>query len=144
MTIDDPAELWADYEVPERFSQHERAIAVCTKILAHTVTSFHSDHRLLSSKKRRKKAKAGKVVDDRKDYVLGQAVKVDARRYLQDYLSGDSGRLAKLRWLVRGHFRNQAYGPNRSKRKQIFIEPFWKGPEQGAVNVREHKMGDEP
>lgn len=33
------------------------------------------------------------------------------------------------RWLVDGHFRNQACGPGRAERKLIYIMPFMKGPD---------------
>jgi len=33
------------------------------------------------------------------------------------------------RFVVRGHWRNQAHGPNRELRKRMWIEPHWKGPE---------------
>jgi len=33
---------------------------------------------------------------------------------------------------VRGHYRNQVHGPGHRDRKLIWIEPFWKGPENGA------------
>lgn len=34
---------------------------------------------------------------------------------------------------VRGHWRQQAYGPGRADRKTIWIQPFWKGPEMGEI-----------
>ncbi len=33
------------------------------------------------------------------------------------------------RWVVRGHFRSQPYGPGRTKRKVIFVDSFVKGPD---------------
>ena len=36
------------------------------------------------------------------------------------------------RFIVQGHWRNQAYGPDRKSRRHIFIEPYWKGPEIGT------------
>jgi hypothetical protein len=39
-----------------------------------------------------------------------------------------SGEL-RTRFIVRGHWRNQAHGPNRSLRKRKWIQPHWKGPE---------------
>lgn len=35
----------------------------------------------------------------------------------------------KSRFIVRGHWRNQACGPGMHERKRIFIEPYWKGPD---------------
>jgi hypothetical protein len=33
-----------------------------------------------------------------------------------------------VRWMVRGHWRNQAYGPNRQLRRPVWINPHIKGP----------------
>lgn len=46
---------------------------------------------------------------------------------------GESGVEWQHRWLVRGHPRWQACGPGRSERKLIFIQPFWKGPEDAPI-----------
>lgn len=36
---------------------------------------------------------------------------------------------AKYRYVVRGHFRNQACGAGRSQRRKIYVAAHWKGPE---------------
>lgn len=41
------------------------------------------------------------------------------------------------RWIVRGHWRWQAYGPNRSERRRIWIHPFVKGPEGAPLKQSE-------
>jgi hypothetical protein len=46
--------------------------------------------------------------------------------------SGDEGEETarwSSRWVVRGHFRSQPYGPGRSRRKVIYVDSFVKGPE---------------
>lgn len=45
--------------------------------------------------------------------------------------NGLAGRTWKLsaRFIVRGHWRNQVHGPQRSLRRRQWIQPFWKGPE---------------
>jgi hypothetical protein len=45
----------------------------------------------------------------------------------------------KSRFIVRGHYRNQAHGPSRSLRTSKWISPFWKGPEEGARLVHTYK-----
>lgn len=45
----------------------------------------------------------------------------------------------KSRFVVRGHYRNQAHGPNRSLRTMKWIAPFFKGPEEGARLVHTYK-----
>lgn len=49
-----------------------------------------------------------------------------------------SGRTYRVRWPVKGHWRNQAYGPGRAYRRPTYIAPFIKGPlgaplKQGAT-----------
>jgi len=43
-----------------------------------------------------------------------------------------------FRFIVQGHWRNQAYGPSRKSRKLIFIEPHWRGPTYAEVINSEH------
>ncbi|WP_236788087.1 hypothetical protein [Amycolatopsis sp. GM8] len=42
--------------------------------------------------------------------------------------AGDEREFA-VRWMVRGHWRNQAYGPNRQLRRPVWINPHIKGPD---------------
>lgn len=50
-------------------------------------------------------------------------------------VAGASDEVKKLtkRFVVRGHFRQQAHGPNRTLRKTIFVRSFWKGPPWGEL-----------
>lgn len=42
--------------------------------------------------------------------------------------SSAGGRSFHVRWMVKGHWRKQFYGPGRAKRRRMFIAPFMKGP----------------
>lgn len=59
-------------------------------------------------------------------------------RYSQN--SGSDGapsiRTIDKRFLVRGHWRNQAVGPGRRERALIWIEPHWKGPDLAEITSR--------
>lgn len=46
----------------------------------------------------------------------------------------------KHRHIVRGHYRNQAHGIRHRERKQIWIQPFWKGPADGAALVHTYVL----
>ena len=50
-----------------------------------------------------------------------------------------SGRVYTRRWIVRGHWTHQAYGPGRELRRVQYIEPYVKGPE-GAPLVATEKV----
>jgi hypothetical protein len=88
-----------------------------------------------------KKPKIGKSLNDPGIHHIALAVKVDCRQAIKDYLSGERGKSPTVRWLARGHWKNQPYGPRNSLRKNIHIEPYWnpKDPEK-PVAERPHKI----
>lgn len=47
--------------------------------------------------------------------------------------SEDGGRRYSARWVVRGHWRQQAHGPGRSQRRTQWIESYIKGPEDAPL-----------
>ncbi len=72
-------------------------------------------------------------------FKLGLPVKIDLRQHLREALDGKAGGSPTVQFLVRGHWRAQAYGPKASLRKTIWVEPFWKGPEDTRVLLRTHQ-----
>jgi len=64
---------------------------------------------------------------------IGKPIKIDCREALKNYIAtgharaGGTRSLPKVQWLVRGHWRNQPYGPRRLGRRRQWISPFWKG-----------------
>jgi hypothetical protein len=76
-------------------------------------------------------------------FLLSAPVKVDLRDHLAAALSGRKGASPTVQFLVRGHWRNQAHGPKASLRKTIWIQPFWKGPEESRILLRQHRIEGE-
>jgi hypothetical protein len=71
---------------------------------------------------------------------VGRSVKIDPT--LVKYARVGAREIAlqiKHRFIVRGHYRNQAYGPGHQDHKMIWIEPYWKGPEEGAKIMHTYK-----
>jgi hypothetical protein len=62
---------------------------------------------------------------------------VTLRRAKQSRRAGDQepGRTVSVRFVVRGHWKRQAYGTGRSKRKTIYVAPFMKGPEGAPLKL---------
>jgi len=49
----------------------------------------------------------------------------------QPDVSRRSGCKLEIRQYVRGHKKRQPFGPKRTERREIFIAPYWRGPEDG-------------
>lgn len=64
-------------------------------------------------------------------YDVGRVVKLskEMREALKSARGGGDSRSLIHRFIVRGHWRNQPHGPNRSLRRRQWVEPFWKGPD---------------
>ena len=63
---------------------------------------------------------------------------VDLRRHASrdaDQPQEAPQRTYSVRWMVRGHWKNQAYGPARSLRKRIYVAPFLKGPDNAPLKT---------
>lgn len=58
-----------------------------------------------------------------------------------DFTEEEQTRTLTKRFLVRGHWRQQAYGEGFQKHKLIFIAPFWKGPEDGELIEKVYTVG---
>lgn len=76
-------------------------------------------------------------------YLLSKPLAIDLRDELAEHLRGRRGAgggSPKVQFLVRGHYKQQAHGPRHSLRKTIWVEPFWKGPEETRVLLRHVKV----
>jgi hypothetical protein len=78
-------------------------------------------------------------------YLLAHPVIIDLRAAVREAVTGrrPGGGSPKVQFLVRGHWRNQAYGPKMALRRRQWIEPFWKGDEEARVLLRSYRVSDE-
>lgn len=79
------------------------------------------------SKTRRRLQDRLDAMDKRRRVVLGPGIEVDRAE------APGSGQRLTIRVRVQGHWRRQAHGQGFKERKLIWIEPFWRGPEDGAT-----------
>lgn len=93
-------------------------------------------------RKQRKGKKAKKPLP--KHWDIHPTIKIKPQLKRAALQGAENSPLWKLehRYLVRGHWRNQAYGPNRSKRQLKWIAPYWKGPEDTEVLERTYDVLD--
>jgi hypothetical protein len=122
-------------DVPRDLSEDERLLGLITRLVLNVCVavdglggSSAAELRPRTRRRRGEKRRRMRSLDGNTGYDFHLPVSVDVRGHVADYLSGDVKRVYKLRWIVRGHWRNQPYGPDRSLRRLTWIEPYWKGP----------------
>lgn len=71
-------------------------------------------------------------------FQLTRDVKVDVRDAVRDYVRGVTRNSPTVQTLVRGHWRRQPFGKGGTERKNIFVEPYWRGPEDAPIALRKH------
>ena len=72
-------------------------------------------------------------------FVVTRNVVHDMREAVCEYLRGNRKTLS-VQTMVTGHWRWQPHGAGRALVKHIFIEPFWRGPEDAPIALRKHKL----
>lgn len=65
-------------------------------------------------------------------------VRHDFRSVVRDYVAGTGTKLS-VQGFVEGHFKSQVHGAGRTLRKRIFVEPYWRGPEDAPIALRKHR-----
>ena len=60
---------------------------------------------------------------------VGRRLEVDLREEVKAYCRGETRKSPEIGGWVSSHWKTQPYGPAKSLRKWIFVEPYWRGPE---------------
>jgi hypothetical protein len=73
---------------------------------------------------------------------VGRDMTVKATPALRQFIRhGDGHGSPSVQTLVRGHTKRQICGPGGSLRKIIWVEPYWRGPEEAPILVRPYRVG---
>jgi len=136
-----PAQLSA--EVRLRHISVRALLNVCVALDAKAATLDRIKRKPPRRRKKRRRKPAPAKVDAlhlASQYTFGMPVSVNVVQHVQSYLKGDTGRACKVRWIVRGYWRDQAYGPRHSLRRRQWIAPHPAGRKGASRLVREHAL----
>ena len=101
------------------------------RVLANTLLYINSNGGLPAEKKIGAEVPVEREHKTEPRFRVGRPIKLGARlkAAIKEGLGGGASWKLDSRFVVRGHWRNQAYGPEHSLRRKQWIEPYWKGPE---------------
>lgn len=75
-------------------------------------------------------------------FQVGKPIALDLRDTVASFIKhGPRGpQTINVQVLVRGHFKTQRHGPKNSLVKVIWLEPYWRGPEDAPILTRPHDL----
>lgn len=82
------------------------------------------------------KAKLRKLLRDKSPYLVGTRIKFDPRLEKVAHEVGHGRAQPTIASYVRGHRRTQPYGPQRSMRKVVWIDPYWRNLENDRASSK--------
>jgi hypothetical protein len=91
-----------------------------------------------SSKRERLRAE-WKRLDPQRRIVLGRGV-IAPRPSVEARGESGTGQLLTVQVRVQGHWKHQPHGPGNKQRKLLWIQPYWRGPEDGPVRNTPHRL----
>lgn len=124
----DPIEAYVTSALGQSFDAEMTARA--RRVLGNTLLYINANGGLPAEKKVGAEVAVEREHSDPR-FRVGRAIKLGAKlkNAIREGLRGGASWKLESRFVVRGHWRNQAYGPDRSLRRRQWISPFWKGPE---------------
>jgi hypothetical protein len=99
------------------------------RVLANTLLYINSNGGLPPQKKIGADVPVEREHNTEPRFRVGRPIKLGTRlkEAIKGGLGGGTSWKLDSRFVVRGHWRNQAYGPEHSLRRKQWIEPYWKG-----------------
>jgi hypothetical protein len=134
----------------EHIRQDQRIYHLVSRLVFNSILTLTDPDRVRavgsSHKRYETRSKSGNDrtgTPEQRVFVIGKPIQIDCRSAIRDYLEGRSTRdsfKVSTQFLVRGHWRWQPHGPNHSLRRRQWIQPFWKGPEDAVIPIRDHDL----
>lgn len=124
----------------EKHPEAARAAVCAKRLVAGLLLAMqHADNFKDKTYPARVKNQRGRKLEEpaHRVVLVGKPITVDCRRGVADYIAhgprkGKHGP-PSVQVLVRGHYRRQVVGVGRTGRKVIWIQPFWRGPDDAPI-----------
>lgn len=127
ISADYAAKILANGDTPQPFTNSTRYLHALWLLLNQTVTDVREEYL----------PKTGQKVA-RRAGIPPRVTVVQLRRSAGSRGTGESLVQWSRRWVVRGHWRWQAHGPQRAERRRIWVAPHVKGPEGKPLVATTH------
>lgn len=128
--------------------EEDRVAALLGRLIINICLAMSNPENVRAPKVRskpRSSAKHRQGAPEIRTFQLGKPIELDCREAIKDYVINGPRKTRKggtpsVQVLVRGHWKRQHHGAGRAQRKTIWIEPYWRGPEDAPILARPHVL----
>jgi hypothetical protein len=75
--------------------------------------------------------------------IVGRELTTDFSEEVRAFVTGRRAGIPSVQSVVRGHYKRQVIGVGRAGRKVIWIQPYWRGPEDAPILARPYSVGSD-
>jgi len=104
-------------------------------------TMQHTNNWRFGSTLNRAGKRIGREPPSHRAIVIGKPISVDVSQSVRDDSRTGRHGSPTVQTLVRGHIKRQVIGVGRTGRKVIWVEPYWRGPEDAPILARPYAVG---
>jgi hypothetical protein len=126
---------------PDEMEARKRVVALASRLVGGLLLTYtHTTHWRASRSPGRAQRSTPRAVPRHRTIFIGRPMDLDVRPAIYRFLGG-GGTAPSVQSLVRGHHKRQVVGVGRSGRRVIWIEPYWRGPEDAPILARPYRVG---
>jgi hypothetical protein len=135
---DEPLEKWLEGSKTKKGPfdialDEEQVLTMAHRLVANFIIYLNASTLPAPERQSTVLKKKGALNQDARIYRVGGEVRLPSHLFEAAKQSINQTKQKALwrlhsRFVVRGHWRNQAFGTGRKERKRVWIQPFWKGP----------------
>jgi hypothetical protein len=128
--------------------EEDRVAALLGRLVINVCLAMSNPENVRAPKAKNKPRSSIKQRDgapDIRTFQLGKPIELDCREVIREYVLHGSKKARggpSVQVLVRGHWKRQFHGAGRVDRKMIWIEPYWRGPEDAPILARPIALKD--
>lgn len=130
---------------PEEIESKHRIVLLAKRIVAGLLLAYtHTAHWKQLGRGGHKHEPTRTGPPPHRVIFVGKPINLDARTAVAAYIGSGRGAPPSVQTLVRGHHKRQVIGVGRSGRKVVWIEPYWRGPEDAPILTHPYQVGSGP
>lgn len=142
--VDNAGELYPERAAIADAEKKKRVLVLARRLVVGLLLAMNDTANFKDRSYPAKRRGDGREEPAHRIVFFGKPVSVDCRPAIAAFIGGKRKSAPSFQTMVRGHHKRQVVGIGRTGRRIIWIEPYWRGPEDAPILARPHMVGGKP